>query len=58
MLYIRRLMKRAQPAVVYARRKARQAEMNSTSSATTSPNQSPVLDGEGERRKVEVEGQV
>ncbi|KAJ7729271.1 hypothetical protein B0H14DRAFT_3000086 [Mycena olivaceomarginata] len=58
MLYIRRLMKRAQPAVVYARRKVRQAEMNSTASATTSPNQSPVLDGEGERRKMEVEGQV
>ncbi|KAJ7300351.1 hypothetical protein DFH08DRAFT_1088423 [Mycena albidolilacea] len=58
MLYIRRLMKRAQPAVVYARRKARQAEMNSTASATPSPNQSPVLDGEEERRKVEVEGQV
>jgi hypothetical protein len=55
MLYIRCLMKKAQPAVVYARRKVRQAEMNSTASATPSPNHSPVLD---ERRKVEVEGQV
>ncbi|KAJ7769757.1 hypothetical protein B0H14DRAFT_3894849 [Mycena olivaceomarginata] len=51
MLYIRRLMKRAQPAVVYARKKARQAEIEFTLECNAQSESQSGVDGEGERRK-------